>query len=357
MIDELRTLMGFYPITADQTAVGHLLDYIEAKLLQKDLYVERLTNNNVHSLYASTTGSRNTKIMLQSHVDVVPGGEDFRQDGDIIYGRGCYDMLFAVASFLTLIGDLDDPKNYDISLLLTGDEETGGFSGTNTILKTGEYGCEICILPDAGDGLGALSVGAKGIYGLKIRIDGAPHHASRPWEGDGAASKAVQFLSELSSSFDSSSRDNSTLVVTQLETPNTSLNQAPGHAYVGIDIRYKDSADFERIQSNLHRLMQKYTAAIVFEDHGRHYTLDAKLPVVKQFIDHYAGEMGRSITKSVSYGSSDARYFDDLHIPVIMFRPDGGNAHGDTEWLSVSSWQKFHAILQKYVISVARKNK
>lgn len=354
MVEQLRTLINFHAFTTNQQAVKELLDHVADQLTLRGLHIEQLLHNGVYSLYASTTGKRHAKVMLQSHVDVVPGGDDFHQDGDIIYGRGCYDMLFAVASFLALINELDDPSQYNISLLLTGDEETGGKNGTEAILKTGEYGCDVCILPDAGDGLGALSVGAKGIYGVKLRIDGAPHHASRPWEGDGAAGKAVHFLCELSKHFDASSRDNSTLVVTQLETPNTSLNQAPGHAYVGIDIRYKNKIEFDRIHTELQQLMKEHDVSIVFEDWGRHYALDTTMPLVKDFLEIYSAHVNGPIREDVSPGSSDARYFDDLGIPVIMFRPDGGNAHGDTEWLSASSWQKFHAILRQYVLETAR---
>lgn len=34
----------------------------------------------------------------------------------------------------------------------------------------------------------------------------------------------------------------------------------------------------------------------------------------------------------------------------------GGNAHGDDEWLSHTSWQKFHTILEQYVTQTAKIN-
>ncbi len=354
MLNELQNLVNFHSVTSDQAAVGRLLDYIEGKLALKGLQVERLQHDGVHSLYASTNGQKHAKVMLQGHIDVVPGGQEFSQVGDRIYGRGCYDMLFATASYLELIAGLGDIHQYDISLLLTGDEEIGGLNGTKAVLDTAGYTCDICLLPDAGDGLGTMSTSAKGIFDLKFKANGRSHHGSRPWEGDGAANKLLSFLHELGETFDTSSPHNSTFVVSQLQAGNEALNQGPAEALAGIDIRYKDIADFENIRGNLNVLMKKYDVEILFEEVGRNFALNTEAPLVQQFIATYKSHIGKPVEFIKAHGSSDARYFDDINIPVIMFRPDGGNAHGDGEWLSHQSWQKFHTILEHYVLATAK---
>lgn len=354
MLNELQTLIDFHSVSNDQGSVAALLDYVEGKLALKGLKVERLEHEGVHSLYASTNGQKHAKVMLQGHVDVVPGGEDFSKVGDRIYGRGCYDMLFGTASFLTLIDGLDDISRYDISILLTGDEEDDGLNGTKAVLDTRGYTCNLCILPDAGEGLGTMSTGAKGIFDIEFRANGRSHHGSRPWEGDGAANKLLAFLTELGATFDTTSHNNSTFVVTQLQAGNQAINQGPAEAYAGVDIRYKDVEDFERIRGNLTVLMKKYNVDIVSEKVGRSYTLATDNPAVQQFLNVYKSHMGAPIRFIKSHGSSDARYLDDVNIPVIMLRPDGGNAHSDSEWLSYESWQKFHTILEHYIEQAAK---
>lgn len=354
MQDTLKTLMDFHSVSDNQEAVRALLDYAAQRLSQKGLIVEHIQHNGVNNLYASVSGQKHASVMLQGHIDVVPGGETFVQEGDTIRGRGSFDMLFATASFLTLIDNIDDISKYDISVLLTGDEELGGSNGVEPILTDG-YTCDVCILPDAGDKLGEMSVAAKGLYHVRVRINGTAHHGSRPWEGDGAASKLVHFIDELSDAFDTSDHNNSTFVISQLQAGSTALNQGPGEAFAGFDIRYKDAEDFLRIKAHFDALLVKYTGEIVYEQLGRHYALDTKRPLVRHFINTYNNHLGHEITQIKSHGSSDARYFDDKNIPVIMFRPDGGNAHGDGEWLSQSSWQTFHDILTDYVLSVSQK--
>ena len=354
MLSELETLMNFHSVTSDQPAVLALLDYVEGKLSLRGLTVERFEHEGRNSLYASTRGQHHARIMLQGHIDVVPGGEPFSQDGDKIYGRGCYDMLFATASFLYIIDDMDEPANYDISILLTGDEEIGGEDGVKALLDERDYSCDVCILPDAGEGLGTMSVAAKGIYDIGVRANGVSHHGSRPWEGDGAASKLVAFLSELSTAFDTSSHENSTYVVSQLKAGSSAYNQGPAEAFAGIDIRYKSTDDFIRIKERLNELCQKFSVDILYEEAGRNYSLDTSLPIVQDFVSFYASHVGKSIEFITSHGSSDARFFDDKGIPVIMLRPNGGNAHGDGEWLSFDSWQGFHQILAEYIHKTAR---
>lgn len=354
MLNELQTLINFHPITNDQHSVEKLLDYVEGKLQLKGMVTERIVHEGIHSLYASTNGQKHSKVMLQGHIDVVPGGEDFSMNGDTIYGRGCYDMLFGTASFIQLIESLDDIHQYDISILLTGDEEIGGLNGTKAALDMGGYTCDVCILPDAGDKLGSMSIAAKGLYQLQLRTNGRSHHGSRPWEGDGAAGKLVAMLAELSTAFDTSSHGNSTFVVSQLQAGGTALNQGPAEAFAGFDIRYKDADDFARIRQVIDELLQKYGVDILHEETGRNFALNTETPLVQQFVSLYKSHMGAPIEFTKAHGSSDARYFDDIGIPVIMFRPDGGNAHGDGEWLSYESWRKFHTILEHYVREVAK---
>lgn len=354
MIDELHTLMNFFPVSHNQQAVGALLDHVEARLHQCGLIVERIEHGGFNSLYASTRGQKHARVMLQGHIDVVPGGEVFRREDDKLYGRGCYDMLFATASFLRLVDDLENPASYDISILLTGDEEIGGTNGVGAVLDIDTYACDVCILPDAGEGLGTMSIAAKGIFDLRVRANGTSHHGSRPWEGDNAADKLVGFLGTLKTLFDMSDNDNSTCIISQLEAGNEALNQGPAEAIAGIDIRYTDQKEYDRIRSELERLAKAYDVEILYEQIGRSFSLDTDAPIVKRFIDIYKEEVGEPIELMKAHGSSDARYFDSKNIPVIMYRPDGGNAHGDGEWLSISSWQTFHKILERYVVEEAK---
>lgn len=354
MIEELKQLMAFRSITSDQNAVDGLLDYTEGRLLQKNLNVERFTVNGVHSLYASTLNTYRTELLLQGHIDVVPGGSNFRVAGDKVFGRGSFDMLFGTASFMALIDSLDNPSEYNIGLLLTGDEEVGGENGVGTLIKDKGIHSSVCILPDAGEGIGSMNIAAKGILQMQIRITGKAHHASRPWEGDGAGNKLVALLAELTSIFDDSERINSTISISQIQTGGDAINQGPSEATAGFDIRTKNTTEHEKIKKYVCSIIKKYGAEITSEHNGRNYELNINNSYIRSFVAIYEEVIGKKIRYTKAHGSSDARFLDEAGIPVIMFRPDGGGAHGDNEWLSIESWNVFHQILCKYVIETAK---
>lgn len=357
MIQDLEKLMNFKSVSTDQRAVASLLDYVESRLMSRGLVTERVVHNGVNSIYAFTGSKKHVKILLQGHIDIVPGDQPFRIENGKIFGRGCFDMLFATASFLRIIDELDDLSRYDIGILLSGDEELGGTNGVGAIMKAPQYTCDVCILPDAGEGIGSMNVAAKGVLHIQLRADGTAHHGSRPWEGDGAAGKLVEFLCKLGDIFDTSSQSNSTITISQLQAGSGALNQGPSVAYAGVDIRYRDNKEYFRIKSTLKDLMRNYDIKIENEHRANNFELDTKNALVQSFIETYQSEIGRDIKFTRAHGSSDARFFDEKGIPVIMFRPDGGGAHGDSEWLSMDAWNTFHRILTQYILKEGSRSK
>lgn len=354
MLEYLQKLIEFRPVTNDQQAVRRLLEYVAEHFTKRGYKAKIHVFNGIHNLYISPTGSTHSKILLQGHVDVVPGGQPFSMDNEACYGCGTYDMLFAVAAYMKLADTLHTQKQtYDIAILLTGDEEIGGQNGVEAMLENG-ITTDVCILPDAGDDWGSLSVAAKGIYWPIISIRGQAHHGSRPWEGDGAAIKLAHFLVEVEELFDTSDPFNSTLTVAQI-TAGKAQNQGPTEAEVSLDIRYKDQTDLARIIQGTKQLLKKYNGEVISEISGSDYRLDPDVPLIKHFIDVYEKHVGRPIRQTKAHGSSDARFFTEHNISVIMLRPDGGNAHGDKEWLSLVHYQKFYDLLEEYIKSAVTK--
>lgn len=352
MIDYLQKLVSLYPVTSNQASVKQLLDYVGAHFEARGMTATHHTYAGIHNLYISTTNTKHSKVLLQSHVDVVPGKHAFYLQNDKAFGRGVYDMLYAVAAFMHLADEIP-MRNYDLAFMLSGDEETGGFSGVRRLLQAG-YTADICILPDAGNGFGSLNVGAKGVFNVTVRIHGRAHHGSRPWEGDGAAAKLIRFLSGLETVFDVSDQHNSTMTIAQLQAGDAS-NQGPSTADAVLDIRYKDQDDLRRIEKAIDALLQRHNGEIITTRRGSDYQLDVTHPLVKHFIEMYGTHAGKKIELTKAHGSSDARFFSERGIPVIMLRPDGGGAHGDVEWLSLASYTAFYDLLKEYVVSVATK--
>ncbi len=350
----LKRLVSFYSVSSNQESVLKLLGYVANELESVGLKSKILSNNSVYSLYAHTKGSKHSRMLLQAHIDVVSTDDTtFSEKDGKYYGRGTYDMLFATACYIQLFNELKDKlPEMDIAIMLSGDEELGGFNGVQPFLEDG-YTTDVCILPDAGMGFGSLNVGAKGTYTCDIRIKGRSHHGSRPWEGDGAAIKLVHFLDELNQTFDSTDHDSSTMTVSVLKAGDVE-NRGPAYADATLDIRYKNKHDLDEIKVRLEKYMSKYDGEFIDIREGDDYQLDTSHPDVKQFIELYEKYANKNIELTRAHGSSDARFFSSKGMPVIMLRPDGGGAHGDVEWVSKEGIGRFYELLKEYVIKTAQ---
>lgn len=352
MLEYLEKLVGFHPVSSDQTSVRNLLEYVGEHFEKRDLKVEIIEHKGIYSLYASPYGAKHSAVLLQGHIDVVPGGKPFHIIDTKVYGRGVYDMLFATAAYMKLADDLHTQGIIcDIAFMLTGDEELNGMRGVGALLEDG-YTTDVCILPDAGDEWGTINVSAKGFYWPTISIRGQAHHGSRPWEGDGAAIKLAKFLLELEKVFDTSDQFNSTLTVARI-TSGDSNNQGPSEAEAMLDIRYKDQIDLARIINEMDALLKKYDGEITSQFDGSDYQLDPDVPMIQKFLELYEQHADQPIRQTRAHGSSDARYFMKHNMSVISLRPDGGGLHADSEWLSIPHLEKFYALLKDYVVATA----
>lgn len=345
----IEKLVGFYPTSSDQQNVKKLIDYVSAHLTKHGFVCEIIDNKGVYCLYAHPTGSKHSRLLLQGHIDVVPGkNQPFQIAGDKMLGRGVYDMLFATACYMNLIDEIGPfLAKQNVAILLSGDEELGGFNGVKAILENG-YSTDCCILPDAGDGIGSLSVSAKGVYCIDIQITGKAHHASRPWEGDNAAYKLVKCIDKIYDQLSNQTDSRATVTLSRINAGEAS-NKGPSIATATLDIRYSDQASLKEVKQKISKILKEHSGQITDTEYAANYELDKNNPDVIKFTEIYADYIGKPVEFTNAHGSSDARFFSERDIPVIMLRPNGGGAHGDEEWLSVKSTNDFYNILKKYV--------
>ncbi|MCL1876824.1 M20 family metallopeptidase [Candidatus Saccharibacteria bacterium] len=355
----LSDLVAFYPTSSNQKSVRKLLEYVQKFLSEIGLNSKILTNNGVHMLYASTKGKKTAKIMLQSHVDVVPADEKLRRTAiknGRIYGRGVRDMLFCTASYLKFLYDQKDKlDDLDLSLCLTGDEEVGGANTVPHLLNQG-YSADVVWLSDAGNRPDELVVSAKGGYNFDLIIHGTAHHGSRPWEGDNAAEKLIRCLRSFLSAFKKPANDVSTCTITELDAGD-SINKGPATARAHLDIRYTNLNELKKYQKLVADLCEKWGGEVQNLLVLPNYTVDPNSELIQKYLtinESITGEKVRFIAVS---GSSDARYFSQKNIPVIMTRPLSHGSHSDNEWVDLDSWRIYYEILTKYVLEIAAAKK
>jgi acetylornithine deacetylase/succinyl-diaminopimelate desuccinylase-like protein len=367
VLEHLRRLVRFYPVTSDQDSVHDALEYCQGVLLDtgsfKDADIIKVDSEKgpVYSLFASTQGTKNPRLLLSGHIDVVPVADDSQKELVIedgyAKGRGTLDMLFAAACYLDLAEThQDELDDLDLGVLLAGDEEAAGHNSTEPLLKQG-YGVKskVCILPDGGHDFGYLDFAANGFYFFDIKIGGTPHHGSI--KGDGAGNKMADLLAGIRRRVRNPLRFyGANMTITSLDSGDgKTINVAPSWTEAGFDIRTKRSKDQARVEKMIRRrcAKEKYQGTIVTKEQHAGYRLDKRNPEVRAFLKLYRQSAG-NVKCVKSAGSSDARFFYEYGVPSLVFRPDGTSTHSPDEAVSLQSLDKFYKLLEEYTLQTAR---
>src|SRR5680860_1035635 len=107
--DYLIDLIQFKTLSKDFKENGEALRWIENEIKDLPVFIKRYEKNGFQSLVITTKKTKTPKIMLAAHLDVVKGSKNIFQpvikDGKL-YGRGVFDMKYAIACYLKLLQEL-----------------------------------------------------------------------------------------------------------------------------------------------------------------------------------------------------------------------------------------------------------
>lgn len=228
-----------------------------------------------YNVYAYIGKTRDTKVLVTSHIDTVPPFLPYHVDGTKIYGRGSCDAKASVAtqimSYLSLFksGDL---KEGDAALLFVVDEESSGL-GMRNVSKSLNASWESGIFGEPTEL--KLGVGHKGIYTFDIEVDGKASHSGYPELGISATEILIPVLDKLLKMKlpESKLLGPSTLNIGMINA-GVAPNVLPAKATSSLSIRVAD---------NLPRVRE-----IVLETIGNveHLTLKSEVQVDAQYLDY-----------------------------------------------------------------------
>jgi succinyl-diaminopimelate desuccinylase len=359
MKEILSELIAYRTVSGNRKEANKAFEYIKSYFDKVGWQEEIFESNGFENRYYSPNGSKTPTILFTAHIDVVAAPEDLfimKIEGGRYYGRGVLDMKFAAAQFIELAQELG--SSADIGILFTSDEEIGGFNGTRHILDTTDLKPKIVFLPDGGyDWL--IEEKAKGVMWFEITAHGESSHASRPWEGDSAIETLVAYLYQmrrLFSDLDEKSKYYHTTVNIGKIEGGESANSVAAQAIAKLDIRYIPEDDPIEITNRLKALAKTFDGKVSVKEtiSGKHRVADLTHPHISKFIE-IAGSHGMEVGKTFSHGSSDARYFFEKNIPVLMISPHGAGHHTDHEWISISSLETFCEVVKDWTKSIATK--
>lgn len=353
----LEKLIAFRSVTDDHTANKTALEWIAGEL-PADFHITWYESGGHHAFVATPKKDMSPSLLLAAHVDVVPGSDavfSMQEKNGRLLGRGVFDMKCAIACYLTLLKELGErAAELDFGIMITSDEEHGGWHGTRHVLEQG-FRTKFVFLPDGGENW-KIQEAAKGSLRLRVDTHGICAHGSRPWEGKSANDELIHFLCDLSATFTKepctdSEHKHHTLTIGRIDGGETP-NQVPGHAHALLDIRLAQPDAKHKVLKEIQRLQQHYPGVeyheVCFSDY---YHTDLTHPLIQTWRVLSKKNAGQDPTPLLAHGSSDANYFGAYDIPVLLVRPHGGGQHAEDEWIDTADLFRFYNVFKEWVLA------
>ncbi len=187
MIERLETLINISSISGYETKVGH---FLVQHLTERGYRVQKqpVAEDRFNIL---ATLSDTARVLLNTHMDTVAPWLPFRQEGDMIYGRGACDAKGQLVCMLEAAERLRDQNITDFGLLfVVGEESTSDGAKKAAELSVGS---QFVIVGEPTQNM--LAVGQKGVLVFRLTAFGTGGHSSLPELGESAVHKLIDVLS------------------------------------------------------------------------------------------------------------------------------------------------------------------
>lgn len=350
----LSKLTSFKTVTGQLEGFDEAMNFIQ-KQLSPEAHVQILPNNGEPILIASNRETKTPDVCFLVHVDVVaakPHQFSMQVKDGVAYGRGVSDMKYSIPLGYALLNQLiKDNSELSFMFVVTSDEERGGFKGAGFLADTYQLKPKLLIVPDGGDNFVLINK-SKGVCHLRIRKEGKPAHASRPWLGENALVPVIEVANQLIQTYKSANTTegwHTTVNIGKL-VGGESINQVASSAHLDLDFRFPPEDDsVESLTRKVIELCNQIDPELTVEvlATGSAPFTDIAHPALALFSKILTQKLEREIQVEGGYGSHDGRHLVD--VPFIMTKPEGGDIHGDAEHINIQSVLLYYEIVLQFL--------
>ena len=309
----------------------------------------------VHNVVAKL-GSGHPSIVLNAHVDTVGPGDRARwqtdpligtEKDDRVYGLGACNCKGSMAVQLWLAEEIarrGGPARGEVVFTFVGDEEAFGDDGTKYLRDKELIRPDMLIVgaPTANQ----LITEERGVFQARVTAVGRAAHAGEPQYGDNAILRMMRILAALERDLVPKIAErahrgmHSTLNIGTI-AGGTTANVVPSQCTVEIDRRLLPS---ETVEGGIAELRAAAAAAgepantwsveLITGTNGFSVKRDSTLAAA--FAAAYAGRHGQAPRFVIPVGASDARYFADDGIELLVTGPgEGREGHAANESIAI----------------------
>lgn len=353
IVELTKELIKFESTESNPDKIHACKDFIKSYFKDTDVIVKELVSENKPSLIITCKDTKKPKLMLNGHFDVVAGEKEqfypYVENGKL-YGRGALDMKSGVATCMYILKEFADQKP-DIGVILTSDEEIGGYHGMRHVIEQG-YGGNLLIAAEQNPSEDIhkvnLTTSGKGIMWVKLICEGKACHGSRPWNGVSASEKLVKALAKLETLFPKTWPQDKWKTTYNIGTikAGESPNKVCDYAESIVDIRITEHETKETILDKLSSLdgvkLEIVTEGSLLYNNPSDDMIQ-KLKKTAEKVTGNTSELGRI------YGASDARFASAKGMASILTGTFGDNMHALNEYVEIESITLFYDIVCAFI--------
>jgi succinyl-diaminopimelate desuccinylase len=352
LLELTKELIRFKSMLSRPDEISRCVQFIERFLNAIGATCVRIECDGVPSI-AALPKPDFAPVLLMSHIDVVDASDELfvpvEKDGKL-YGRGSFDDKYAAALSMILFREhLNKARkegrgqgDLPLGILITGDEEAGGFKGAKEALK--RIRTDFCIALDGGN-VRKIVTKEKGVLRLKLISRGKAAHGSRPWLGENAIEKLLEDYQVIKTFFRDGAPEHwhKTINFSIVHAGN-SANQVPDLAEAVFDIRYTEKDDVDAL---VRQMRDRIKGELLVE---------MKEPLFLGGDSAYLDlllEISKNTSLGFEHGASDARFLREHGMPGIVWGADGDlSAHAYDEHLNLESCYELYRILDLFIARV-----
>ena len=293
-------------------------------------------------------GRGRTRVLMIGHTDTVfdPGTSaerPFRIEGERALGPGVTDMkgglltgFFAVETLLAAGFDGFDRITY----VNNPDEEIGSPWSREVILSEAAD-ADVALVLEAARENGDIVSSRKGVLDVRLEITGRAAHAGvEPERGRNAILEAAHKTVAIQAL---NGRWPGVTANVGVVSGGTRPNVVPERCVIGFDVRSPHEDTFEQAGRAVREIAETHAVpdvSVQMISHGWHRPMEKKEGGARlaALAIQVASELGFELRDTSTGGASDANTTSGAGVPTLDgLGPIGGDDHGPSEWLDLSS--------------------
>jgi len=336
-LEDLEKLVAISSPSGDKEGADKMMAALTL-LLPKEATVTKIKSSTegADDLLVSLKGSGSKKLLLLGHLDTVFSHQEyrpFRQEGDLIYGSGTYDMKGGlVIACGVLRAFAREPKLYqEILLLVVCDEEKRDVP----LIHRTAFAVDSVLCFEGGEMTkhDAVVIRRKSANSLNIRASGQASHSGAAIEHGRSALEALALLIPRLSVLAFAEDEELTVTPTQFHAGDA-INIVPAYGFLQFDVR----AFSEQTARNVLAMVPDELKGVKLEAEliERFPAMDARHSAEK-VLEEVERILDRPVLGLSRGGSADINWFK-APVTIDGLGPKGQGDHGPDEHVLLSSF-------------------